>query len=532
MAELLARTLVRAFAGALKVFRLPGLRSPKIYGLWAHPSLQPAIEWMGRVRALDAHLHAKRSCPAYRDFLAAQDAPEVGSARDFDRVPITTKENYVKAYSIEARCHGGRIPPSGVVIDESSGSSGVPNNWVRGESERASTRRLLHHAYRLRFGDRSLLFLNCFALGPWATGMNVSMSIVDVAILKSIGPDKAKLENTLELFGPDYGYVLAGYPPFIKDWLDTTQLDLDPYDLHLITGGEGCSEGLRAFFEETFDTVISSYGASDLEINIAAETELSIALRKACAADPDLCRTLFGRGQPPMIFQYNPFDYHVESTGEGELVFTVLRRSSVAPRIRYNIRDLGGALTYRRVAGILEARGMSIEALADVRPALPFLYVFGRNDLSVPFYGAKVFTTDMDRILHETPEIAGRFSSFRLQAKERDDLERRLVIRLERVPGERPAASAGPASADAPPRDDTTPRRGSPAAGRPGDGVAELARLLYERLKDVNQDFREVSKLFGPDAIEVEVHENGTGPFATRDRRVKERYVDHGGGAT
>ena len=519
---------VRGFEAALRLFRLPGLRSPKIYGLWAHPSLQPAIEAMGRARALGAYLHAKRHCPAYREFLAAHGGPEVTRVRDWGRVPITTKENYVKRYSIEARCHGGRIPPQGVVIDESSGSSGVPNNWVRGSEERASTRRLLHHAYRHRFGDRSLLFLNCFALGPWATGMNVSMSIVDVAILKSIGPDKSKLENTLELFGPGYGYVLAGYPPFIKDWLDTTALDLGAYDLHLITGGEGCSEGLRAHFERTFGTVVSSYGASDLEINLAAETGLSIALRKTCADDPDLCRTLFGREPPPMIFQYNPFDYHVESTEEGELVITVLRRTSVAPKIRYNIKDLGGGLTYRHVAEVLAERGMSIEALADARPAFPFLYVFGRNDLSVPFYGAKVFTTDLETILHETPEIAGRFSSFRLEAKEREDLEKRLVIRLERAPGSEaepaPGHDAGPAAAsgagEAAADAGVSPATRAGATGEPG-----LGSLLYDRLKEVNQDFREVSKLFGPEAIEVEVHGNGTGPFATRDRRVKERYV-------
>jgi len=269
----------------------------------------------------------------------------------------------------------------------------------------------------------------------------------------------------------------------------------------------GCSEGLRAHFEQTFGTVVSSYGASDLEINLAAETELSIALRKACAADPELCRTLFGREQPPMIFQYNPFDYHVESTeDEGELVVTVNRRTSVAPKIRYNIKDLGGSVSYRDVAAVLAERGLSIEALADVRPAFPFLYVFGRNDLSAPFYGAKVFTTDLDTILHETPEIEGMFSSFQLSVRETEDLEKKLVIRLERAPegevaGDRSTA-AGSATED-----------------------ARLAPLLYRCLRDVNQDFREVSKLFGPEAIEVEVHDHGTGPFATRDRRVKERYV-------
>jgi len=90
--------------------------------------------------------------------------------------------------------------------------------------------------------------------------------------------------------------------------------------------------------------------------------------------------------------------------------------------------------------------------------------------------------------------------------RETEDLEKRLVVWLERAPeGESDGARTSQAT---------------PPAADP-----DLGRLLYERLKDVNQDFREVSKLFGPEAIEVQVHDNGTGPFATRDRRVKERYV-------
>src|SRR5262249_53569745 len=156
----------------------------------------------------------------------------------------TTKANYVKHYTIEDRCHGGRLPRRGVVIDESSGSSGVPNNWVRGASERASVRRLLRHGYTVAFGGKDLLVLNCFALGPWATGMNASMALADTCIMNSIGPDRQKLENTLTTFGARYRYLIPGYPPFIKDFLDTTDLDLSAYELHLAVGGEGISEGL------------------------------------------------------------------------------------------------------------------------------------------------------------------------------------------------------------------------------------------------------------------------------------------------
>lgn len=480
----------------LQVFRLPGLRSPRIYALWGLKSVQPLIERLGSRRAYDVYRQARETCPAYRRFLTRHGTPRIRSRREFAILPQTTKDNYIKAYSIEDRCRGGRIPSSGVVIDESSGSSGTPNNWVRGAQERASVARLIRYAYQLRYRDRQVVFLNCFALGPWATGMNVSMAIADTSILKSIGPDAAKLESTLRLFGNRYEYVIAGYPPFVKDWLDHTALDLRPYRLHLICGGEGYSIGLRTRFEKVFRTVTSSYGASDLEINIAAETDLSAALRRCCHEDRSLCRALFGRDDAPMIFQYHPLDYLIEQSQEGELIVTVLRRGTVAPKIRYNIRDLGGALTWRQVKAQLAEHGADLEALAPMQMAMPFLYVYGRNDLSVPFYGAKVFSTDLDRILNETPELGAAYLSFNLAVREQEDLGKTLVINLER-------------------------RRDQPGASNGHD----LKKLMYDRLRDVNQDFREVSRLFGPEQIEVNAFDHGTGPFGSHDIRLKRSYI-------
>ena len=49
-----------------------------------------------------------------------------------------------------------------------------------------------------------------------------------------------------------------------------------------------------------------------------------------------------------MIFQYNALDYIIETTPEGELLFTIGRQTSAAPKIRYNLHDLGGTLTHNR----------------------------------------------------------------------------------------------------------------------------------------------------------------------------------------
>ena len=475
-----------------KVVSLDG----RSYLLLSAPPLQPLLEWIARLRSYTVFYKAKTTCPAYRDFLKAENFDHYAKWQ-LSRVPATTKENYVRQYSLEERCYGGRIPVPGTVIDESSGSSGVPNNWVRSAEERDDVRRILQLNYEIIYNDDECILLNCFALGPWATGMNVSMSLVDVGILKSIGPDSQKLENTLSLFGPGYRYLLFGYPPFIKSWLDNTSLDLSKYQMDAVVGGEGMSEALRSYLLKYFKTVVSSYGASDLEINIGVETELTIALRRLCLKDRKLSEKLFGREAPPMIFQYNAADYVIETTDEGELLFSILRLEAAAPKIRYNLRDLGGCYSYKTLAAKLAKNGIEIKTLAARQSSFPLLFVHGRGDLSVPFYGCKVFPADIEEIINAEPELAGALNSFQLQAVEDANLKRALIIHLEKA---------------------KNPKKEIPQAGRLND-------LFFDALCRVNQDFREVTRMFDRECVRVELHDHETGVFAGRDIRIKNRYI-------
>jgi phenylacetate-CoA ligase len=468
---------------------------PRLFALIGSQWCQPLLEWVGRAKAWQVYQKARRGCPAYRRFLTDQNAPDIKLLGDMSRLPITNKENYVKKYDIESRCYGGRIPSKGVVIDESSGSSGVPNSWVRGAAERSSVSATMQLSYALAYDNQEFFILNCFALGPWATGMNVSMSLVDVAIMKSIGPDKAKLENALRQFGTRYCYLITGYPPFIKNFVDTTTLDLSQYELHLIVGGEGISEGLRGYLGQWFKSVFSSYGASDLEINIGAETPFTVALRQLCWNDPAISRAVFGREDPPMIFQYNPLDYLIETGPDGEVVFTIARLANVAPKVRYNLRDLGGVWRYADLKSKLAELGVDTSRLENKRASsFPILYVFGRNDLSVPFFGCKVFTTDLDRIIHEDTRLARHLNSYQICNEEDQEFNRLLHLHLEQSEGS-------------------------------DESLGDLHELFFTGLIRVNQDFREISKMITPHHVRVTLHQHGTGMFASRDIRVKNRYV-------
>jgi phenylacetate-CoA ligase len=491
---LLERFALRILIYTLGLWRWVAAHDARLYALLTLGGFQPLHERIARLRAREVFLKAHAECPAYARFLQEQGFR--GSRRWTD-VPVTTKQNYVKRYAIEERCYGGRLKGRGEMIDESSGSSGMPNNWVRSAAEREDVKRLLQLNYDLMYGARPRILLNCFALGPWATGMNVSMSLVDVGVLKSLGPDAQKLENTLSTFGPTYRYLVFGYPPFVKSFVDGTTLDLTAYDMDLVVGGEGISERLRQYLRRYFRTVVSSYGASDLEINIGIETDWTIALRARCAADPALSRMLFGRDNAPMLFQFNPLDYVIETLPSGEMAFTVCRVNGAAPKIRYNLKDEGGVIPFRELSRRLATHGIDPASLATRIGRFPILFVYGRSDLTVAFYGAKLYPADFESTLLSNPDLAARVRAFQMSCHEDDDANRRLRIALELAPG---------------------------VSTLPVD-CGRLQALFYDGLAASNQDFREVRRMFGASAIEVATHACGTGPFEGSDIRVKLKYV-------
>jgi len=226
-------------------------------------------------------------------------------------LPMTDKHTYIDRYCLAQRCRGGVVPTVDAELDESSGSSGTPYTWVRGAAELREThatmailaRHLLDHD---DCRDRPLVTLNGFSMGAWATGTNVTAALKRLGVVKSTGPDTEKMFSAMKLLGPDRVYVIAGYPPFLRRLLDVAreqQFDLSAYTMFGVVGGEGMSEALRSRLERDFKAVYSAYGASDLDIGVAAETPLSIEIRRLAACEPGLALALFGTpSRLPMVF--------------------------------------------------------------------------------------------------------------------------------------------------------------------------------------------------------------------------------------
>jgi phenylacetate-CoA ligase len=390
---------------------------------WSFSLLSPKyMEWTSRRRFKRVFFHAVRNVPAYSDFVSASGgAPE--------RIPETDKKSYILAYPVEKRCVGGRLPTRKMMIDESSGSTGTPYNWVRKVEERSESHKFISYFSRYCFGKGPWLTINAFSMGAWATGFNMGLALQINSVVKNTGPDIIKIFKTLEYFGPGHEYLILGYPPFIKQIIDAAEIEgfpLEKYTLNAMVGGEGMSEGLRDYILRRFRKVYSGYGATDLEIGIAGETPLSVAIRRLARENEAIRKKLFGNdSRLPMLFQYNPVMHYVEVNENKELVFTITRLSLLSPRIRYNIHDEGGVARYDQVEDILGAEGHGIKDFPKGQERkhlrLPFLWVYGRRDFTISIMGANIYPEDIESAIYSEKKLARVTRSFCQSVQETPD---------------------------------------------------------------------------------------------------------------
>jgi phenylacetate-CoA ligase len=473
---------------------------------------------LGQLRAERAAWRAAKRVPAYRALLDqhAVDPDDLFPLGILGRLPETEKKNYIDVYGLLERCVDGTVPYPGTTIDESSGSTGTPYNWIRGRREREVAHRNISFFARYAFGSGPLVTLNAFSMGAWAAGMNMSLGMTRHGIVKSIGPDVDKLLSTLTYLGPSYRFLISGYPPFLKHLVDEGSrrgFPWEDFEVHGLVGGEGMTEELRDVLLERFRSIYSGYGATDIEIGMAAESPVSVALRRLARRRPDVREALFGSDpRLPMVFQYNPLIHFLEVNEVGELICTVSRLDLLSPRIRYNVHDEGGVIEFARVRDVLHEGGFDIESLGAAEEAagprgplpwsrpipLPFLWVNGRRDATISVMGANIYPEDIETIVYRDAALVPRLHSFLLSTVDDEGGVPRPMVALE--------------LADLVGVDDAWRSR--------------MADQLRDGLTALNIDYRSSIAEF-LDAMEpiVRTYALGEGPFAADASRIKQRRV-------
>lgn len=389
--------------------------------------------------------------PAYRAFLDEHgvEPGRVTTLEDFRRLPMTSKESYTRRHPLPDLCRDGVI---GDMIAVSSGSTGTPSFWPRSVSDERAIAARFEEVFGESFGarQRRTLAVVCFALGTWVGGLFTIDCCRHLAgrgypiTVVAPGTDRGEIRRVLPELAPHFDQVvLLGYPPFLKNVIDTEPLPWADWNVKLVTAGEVFSEewrtlvAERAGIDDPVRGIASLYGTADAGV-LGNETPLSVEIRRFLATRPDTARELFGESRLPTLVQYDPgvrfFEEH-----EGTLLFS---GDNGVPLIRYHIADEGGVIPYERMLGFVQGRGFKPEASG---PRNPFVYVFGRSHFTLSYYGANVYPENIAVGL-EQPEVSGAVTGkFVMEVVEDADRDRHLTVTVELMPGEKPSGEVAQA---------------------------------------------------------------------------------------
>lgn len=389
--------------------------------------------------------------PAYQAFLRSQqiDPASIQTIWDFQQLPLTTKDNYLRRYSLSQLCRQGQLEQCDMIA-VSSGSTGQPSFWARSLSDefQIATRfeQIFHDSFQA--DQRRTLAVICFALGTWVGGMYTANCCRHLAskgypiTVITPGNNKTEILRVIEALAPEFDQVvLLGYPPFLKDVIDSgiaQGVDWRPYHVKLVMAGEVFSEEWRSLVGDRlgstnfcFDSA-SLYGTADAGV-LGNETPLSIGIRRWFASHPDAARTLFGESRLPTLVQYDPCSRFFE-VQDGTLLFS---GDNGIPLIRYHISDNGGLISYPNMLQFLAEWGFNpLASLKGQRGihALPFVYVFGRSHFTVSYFGANIYPENVTVGLEQTPVCNWVTGKFVMQVKEDAEQNKSLAIVVELAP--------------------------------------------------------------------------------------------------
>ncbi|MES2436947.1 MAG: hypothetical protein V4519_02955 [Patescibacteria group bacterium] len=358
-------------------------------------------------RVLNIFYDMAKNVPAYKLFLKESNIKysSIKNFQDFKKVPLVDKKNYLYKYNFQDLFDHKKIPP---MVYASSGSSGRPTFWFRGDKQEQIGGRIHEQIFRKVFKIQksdSTLVIICFSMGVWVAGNYTLEACRYVARqgynLTTISPgiEKDDIFNVLKNLAPKFkNVVLVGYPPFVMDILKDAQVKRIPINnenIYVLTAGDKYSESWRESTLNMLDTrdkfsnIVSIYGSADAAM-LGHETQLSIFIRRQSQKDRKLYLEIFGDTQPqPALVQYHPEIVYFETIND-ELVLTT---QTAVPLIRYNIHDLGTIFTFNHIQKILKKFGLFEKAVQNGLKEwkLPFLVLKGRTDVAVTFYALNIF---------------------------------------------------------------------------------------------------------------------------------------------
>ncbi len=424
-------------------------------------SVPETFQQEGFENALELFRETAQRVPAYQDFLNKRNiqVKSIATYEDFQCIPTTNKNNYLRAYPLKDLCWDGSFQGYSLFY-ASSGSTGEPFIWPLGEAQKTegawTFELFLREVFEVH--KRSTLYIDCFAMGTWIAG-TFTMECIEQLSRKGYpivtitpGLEKNSIYTLFQKLAPAFDQIIFGaYPPYMKDILDegiARGIDWKRHRIKFLFGAEGFSERWREHVhrlvgaEDALLTSINIYGSTDA-CNLAHETPLTTAIRRAIGDSSELTEQLFGKQHLPTLTQYDPRLKFFEVI-DRSLIFTT--RAGI-PLIRYHIGDEGDVLAFNEMGRRLAEVDIDMAHLLDQQGheqyywKLPFVYLFGRSDLTISFYGVLIYPEHVKFGLERTSVqkcITGKF----MMAVERDaDENPYILLDVELAPGVQPASS-------------------------------------------------------------------------------------------
>ena len=189
--------------------------------------------------------------PAYQSFLATHkiNGETIQTLADFQKLPVICKENYISVYSLPELCEDGMLGGCDMIA-ASSGSTGKPTFWPRFFTDELQIATRFEQIFHDSFSadNKSTLAIVCFTLGTWVGGMFTTNCCRYLATkgypitVITPGNNKTEILRVVEELGSNFEQVvLLGYPPFLKDVIDTgiaNGLQWKQYKIKLVMAGE------------------------------------------------------------------------------------------------------------------------------------------------------------------------------------------------------------------------------------------------------------------------------------------------------
>ena len=433
-------------------------RSLKSFQTFLNTSLETKLKQSLNTNAEQAILELFKevaaTVPAYRAFLDERqiDPESIETFADFRSLPLLTKANYINKYPLPYLCRHGQLDNCDLVA-VSSGSTGKPTFWPRFLSDefQIATRFEQVFAYSFKAKEYTTLAIVCFTLGTWVGGMYTTNCCRHLAAkgypitVTTPGNNKAEIFRIVRDLAPLFDrVVLLGYPPFLKDVIDTgikEGIKWSKYAVKLVMAGEVFSEEWRTLVSERIGSTdyyydsASLYGTADAGV-LGNETPLTICIRRFLAQNPDAAKNLFGESRLPTLVQYDPTSRFFE-TQDGTLLFS---GDNGIPLIRYHISDRGGIISEREMMSFLQTQGFNpwnqLKHTENKEVlSFPFVYIFGRSDFTISYFGANVYPENIIVGL-EQPSIRDWVTGkFVMEVKQNEDNNAYLAITVELAQG-------------------------------------------------------------------------------------------------